>query len=252
MKRVQRAAAGMPATPKGNPPSLVREAAARYAELHPLYAAFCRHVRQALAEEIAARAIKIHSIEARAKSVESFERKIRRLLGAQRAPRHASEPLKRVTDTAGVRVITYFPRTVADVDSVICSRFRVLEKDNKTESRDAPGTFGYRSVHYLVELTPENLDRPDCRWFQDLVAEIQVRTILQHAWAEIEHDIQYKSARALPPAIRRRLAAVAGLLEIADREFQAIRDEHDRSRERPPADKPGRAPAVKRRTARRP
>jgi ppGpp synthetase/RelA/SpoT-type nucleotidyltranferase len=60
-----------------------------------------------------------------------------------------------------------------------------------------------------------------------------VRTILQHAWAEIEHDIQYKSARALPPALRRRLAALAGLLEIADREFQAIRDEHDSDRGTP-------------------
>jgi putative GTP pyrophosphokinase len=52
--------------------------------------------------------------------------------------------------------------------------------------------------------------------------EIQVRTILQHAWAEIEHDIQYKSSTAIPEEIRRRFMALAGMLEIADREFQAI------------------------------
>ena len=58
-----------------------------------------------------------------------------------------------------------------------------------------------------------------------LVAEVQVRTILQHAWAEIEHDIQYKSTIAIPNTIRRRFMALAGLLEIADREFQAIQNE---------------------------
>lgn len=63
------------------------------------------------------------------------------------------------------------------------------------------------------------------------MAEIQVRTILQHAWAEIEHDIQYKSVETIPSSIRRRFMAVAGLLEIADREFQTIQDEDERLRQ---------------------
>ena len=58
-----------------------------------------------------------------------------------------------------------------------------------------------------------------------LVAEVQVRTILQHAWAEIEHDIQYKTSITTPDTIRRKFMSLAGLLEIADREFQAIQDE---------------------------
>lgn len=47
---------------------------------------------------------------------------------------------------------------------------------------------------------------------------------MQHAWAEIEHDIQYKASYAVPLEIRRRFSTLAGLLEIADREFQAIQD----------------------------
>ena len=54
--------------------------------------------------------------------------------------------------------------------------------------------------------------------------EVQARTILQHAWAEIEHDIQYKSSATIPHDIKPRLMALAGLLELADREFQAIQD----------------------------
>ena len=61
-----------------------------------------------------------------------------------------------------------------------------------------------------------------------MVAEIQVRTVLQHAWAEIEHDVQYKSPITIPDSIKRRFMALAGLLEIADREFQAIQDEDER------------------------
>jgi hypothetical protein len=55
--------------------------------------------------------------------------------------------------------------------------------------------------------------------------EIQVRSILQHAWAEIEHDLGYKSKQSVPKQIRRRFSRVAGLLELADAEFAAIRAE---------------------------
>jgi putative GTP pyrophosphokinase len=51
---------------------------------------------------------------------------------------------------------------------------------------------------------------------------------LQHAWAEIEHDIKYKSTAAVPEEISRRFMALAALLEIADREVQNIRDEESR------------------------
>jgi len=243
MKLVRKTAEAIPEAARFDPSALLREAVRRYEELRPLYGAFCVHVRQLVSAEIAGRSIKIHSIEARTKSMESFERKIKRLLSLHRASRHAPDPLKMVTDMAGVRVITFFPKTVLNLDALIRERFRVIERDDKTESREAPSSFGYRSIHYLVELPPGQLESQDLRWYQGLVAEIQVRTILQHAWAEIEHDIQYKSVRAIPPVIRRRLAAVAGLLEIADREFQAVRDEYERSRKRPSAGKPRQGPS---------
>jgi hypothetical protein len=79
--------------------------------------------------------------------------------------------------------------------------------------------FGYRSLHYV------------CRAEGGLPAEarfeIQVRTLLEHAWAEIEHDLGYKSPEAIPAAARRRLHRLAGLLELADQEFGAIRRELD-------------------------
>jgi len=88
MRTLRKTASGLPETPRHDPSPLTREAVA-YEELRPLCGAFCRHVQQTISEQITGRSIKIQSIEARTKSVESFERKVRRLLGAQRASRLA-------------------------------------------------------------------------------------------------------------------------------------------------------------------
>ena len=77
------------------------------------------------------------------------------------------------------------------------------------------GRWGYASRHLLVGVEGEQ--QP---------ASIQVRTVLQHAWAEFEHDIRYKGAIPAEhvPELDRRFTLAAGLLELADREFTAIRE----------------------------
>ena len=57
------------------------------------------------------------------------------------------------------------------------------------------------------------------RWF-----EIQVRSVLEHAWAEIEHEVLYKSGIKYPPVIKRRFARIAGAIEMIEDEFVALRD----------------------------
>jgi putative GTP pyrophosphokinase len=101
---------------------------------------------------------------------------------------------------------------------------------NKSQLLQQEEKLGYQSVHYIVKLKATRSKLPEYGRFRNLVAEVQVRTILQHTWAEIEHDIQYKSIATLPRPIRRRFITLAGLLEIADREFQAISDEETKLR----------------------
>jgi hypothetical protein len=121
-------------------------------------------------------------------------------------------------------VITYFPSTVSEIDEVLAAEFHVVERSDKGAELRGEDRFGYQSVHYLVKLTPPRAMLPEYEPFAAAIAEVQIRTILQHAWAEIEHDIQYKSAAAIPNEIRRRFMSLAGMLEIGDREFQAIQD----------------------------
>jgi ppGpp synthetase/RelA/SpoT-type nucleotidyltranferase len=162
--------------------------------------------------------INIHSITSREKDPESLQKKI--------LDKGYSEdnPLDQVTDLAGVRVITYFPNDVDKIVPLIENEFDI-DKSNSIDKRKTtdPSFFGYASVHLIVEFSPKRLRLPEYKQFKGLKCEIQVRTILQHAWAEIEHDIVYKSNEDIPFELRRKFASLAGLLEVADREFETLR-----------------------------
>ncbi len=176
-------------------------------------------------------AIKVHSIQSRAKDIESFGDKARRPSDEDpNLPRYP-DPLRDITDLAGVRVITYFLSTEEQVDALITGQFDVVERTDRSAILIEEDKLGYSSIHFLVRLKRDRLALPEYRRFDGLIAEIQLRTILQHAWAEIEHDIRYKATVALPKEISRRFVTLAGLLEIGDREFQSIQDSSESLRE---------------------
>ena len=102
--------------------------------------------------------------------------------------------------------------------------FEILQ-EHSVDKRAAldPDRFGYLSVHFVVRLSPARAALPEYRRFEKLLCEIQIRSILQHAWAEIEHDLGYKAKVEIPRDIRRSFSRLAGLLELADQEFSRIR-----------------------------
>lgn len=198
------------------------EARVEYEAARGLYLDYARSLENVLRDCLNVKGIISHSITSRAKDPDSFERKATQLTPEGTAK--YSNPTEQITDKAAVRIITYFLSTVEEVEEVIGQQLEVLQQERKVS--DDPTRFGYQSTHYLVKYLNTRAMLPEYMRFRDLIAEIQVRTILQHAWAEIEHDIQYKSSSVLPRMIRRRFGALAGLIEIADREFQAIDDEN--------------------------
>lgn len=173
-----------------------------------------------LLEKIVAGAgMQIHSITQRCKDRESLARKL------SKSDKDYVQ-LSDVTDIAAVRITTYFAEDVDRIAKIIESEF-VIDIDRSIDKRVVldPDRFGYQSLHYVVSLSDDRSRLPEYSRFTSKQFEIQVRSILQHAWAEIEHDLGYKSAAGVPREIRRRFSRIAGLLELADSEFAAIRKE---------------------------
>lgn len=188
------------------------------------YADLAAAAKRIAEEALSRRSIRSHSIEARAKDPASFGRKAAKPSKLDPNRPMYSKPLEQITDKAAIRLITFFPRTIQEVDQMLREEFSILEHLDKGESLVEEERFGYQSVHYLVQMNSIRTSLPEYKRFEGKVVEVQVRTILQHTWAEIEHDIQYKSSSTIPRDIKRRFMSLAGLLEIADREFQAIQD----------------------------
>jgi putative GTP pyrophosphokinase len=199
-------------------------AVAEYLKIFSFYQELTTSAKRIADEALKRRSIHVHSIESRAKDPTNFGRKASKPSKQDPSKPMYPEPLQQITDLAAIRIITFFPRTIELIDMMVKEEFSVIEQFDKGEALLEEERFGYKSVHYLVTLNKVREGLPEYQQFKKSKVEIQVRTILQHAWAEIEHDIQYKSSASIPRDIRRRFMSLAGLLEIADREFQAIQD----------------------------
>jgi predicted RNase H-like nuclease/ppGpp synthetase/RelA/SpoT-type nucleotidyltranferase len=193
-------------------PAVARTAVADYEARRPALVASTAHYLQLVTALLDDAGINYLSITARTKSVESFAAKAERTVDGQRL---FSDPLVEITDQVGLRVITYLREDVDAVATLISDEMRLIDDRDMGLETAREGRWGYASRHLLVGVEGEQ--QP---------ASIQVRTVLQHAWAEFEHDIRYKGSIPAEhvPDLDRRFSLAAGLLELADREFTAIRD----------------------------
>lgn len=133
------------------------------------------------------------------------------------------QKLSDITDILGARIICYFGDDVDKMGRLIEKSFKI-DWNRSSDKREliAADKFGYLSLHYICSL-PDNGSYPEELCGKRF--EIQIRTILQHAWAAIDHDLGYKSEFGVPRAVARSFARIAGLLEVADNEFIRTRDE---------------------------
>jgi putative GTP pyrophosphokinase len=207
-----------------------REALSEYLKARSHYQDLALSVERIIRECLNRLQPKINSVTSRAKDAESFEKKASQPSDIDPTVPKYRDPLHEITDLAGVRIITFFPDAMSEVEQALNEQFSIKERTDKSDALIDNERFGYQSVHFLLKLKPPRSKLPEFARFGEDIVEVQVRTILQHAWAEIEHDIQYKSALAIPEEINRRFMALAALLEIADREFQSIRDAESRIR----------------------
>jgi predicted RNase H-like nuclease/ppGpp synthetase/RelA/SpoT-type nucleotidyltranferase len=185
-------------------------AVAAYAEQHPSLVQAAAAAVALVSSVLDEAGINYLTVDGRAKSVASFAEKANRSEGGRLL---YPDPTTDIGDQLGVRVITYVRDDVEAVAALLAEQLTVREDRDFGELTASQGRFGYASRHLQVELGGQ-------------LVQVQLRTVLQHAWAEFEHDIRYKGTVPAEHASEfdRRFTLAAGLLELADEEFSAIRD----------------------------
>lgn len=197
---------------------------------HPIYRLYAR-LLEAMLRHVCNQRAPLALVQARPKSIASFAGKAMRRRG------QTTDPAHQLTDLCGARVIVHTRDQVDQICDFIRDRFVVPEIDD-VGTRLKTAEFGYLSIHFLVQLRrdtfegielPRELGNPKdlLRRIGRRKAEIQVRTLLQHAWADVTHDRMYKTRIRVPEAWKHAAARQAALLENADQEFSRMVNQLD-------------------------
>jgi ppGpp synthetase/RelA/SpoT-type nucleotidyltranferase len=180
-------------------------------------------LREHLGGAITAAGLDDARLETRTKDRDSFLTKATKTDG--RGGFKYADPAAQLTDFVGARVLVPLSADVAPVAGLV-QRLYVVEEMSDQRSDQLLDVPGYQSLHFLLRFRPEDRDALGLADAPDVPVEVQVRSILQHAWASLQHDVMYKAERVPTDTVRRRLIALAGLLELADHEFMAVRVAH--------------------------
>jgi putative GTP pyrophosphokinase len=195
----------------------------RYRARRATYESMTSRLRALIADLTHDAGIDVIQVEGRTKTVDSFVEKI------GRKGKKYEDPFADMTDLVGLRIITYYREDVARVGEILKGEFTVDEKNSVDKIAGlSADRFGYLSMHYIVRLTPARGQLAEWRQYAGIPAEIQVRTALQHAWAAVQHKLDYKSSIEAPAELRRRLFRLSALFELADEQFSQLRDDRAR------------------------
>lgn len=155
------------------------------------------------------------NIENRTKNLSGIQEKVKR--------KGYKDPIEKMTDISGIRIVLFLDEDVEKVSNIIRDTFNIdLSNSSNNLQRLSTDRIGYRSTHFVCDVGTARSEMTEYSSFNGLKFEIQVRTILQHAWASLTHDRNYKLGHVLPENIQRKINLYSGMLEIADLGFSEI------------------------------
>lgn len=187
----------------------------KYFEQKNDYEQICAEIAYILKKELSKNSIEYSAVSYRAKTLNSFLEKIVR--------KTYQDPFKEINDFGGVRVVFLYQNDFVKIEALIKKEFNVIEKVDKLNDKGID-KFGYGAIHYIVKLG-KNSSGARYDDLKNLPCEIQVRTVLQDAWAIIDHHLAYKNESQIPSSLQRKLNSLAGLFETADNQFDILRQE---------------------------
>ncbi len=186
-----------------------------YNDKLPNYDRARENIKEALEEYLKEENISFVTIESRIKDFESFYEKISR--------KKYENPFEENEDFCGIRIILYFQDDIEKVNKIIEENFFIQESENKSNKLE-DNEFGYRSNHLIIKVKDSWCVTPNYKGLENLKIELQIRTVLMHTWAAIEHKLGYKNNQELPKNLKRKLYLMSAQLENADMQFQEIKD----------------------------
>lgn len=195
-----------------------KEIKQKYEELKPLYERLAENITVALQGFLTNVKLDYFDIETRIKTLESISGKI--------DIKNYKSPFEEITDICGIRIITYYLSDLEIISNILKNEFDVVEVIDKQEEME-DDRFGYRSFHFIGKIKNSWLQAPNYRGLDELVFEIQFRTVLMHGWAAINHKLSYKKEMDVPKRFRRDLFRMSALIELADVQFERLRQERE-------------------------
>lgn len=178
----------------------------------------CKVKIESLLEELLIHGnINFHKVESRIKSPQKVDVNMHKKF-------KKNSTIYQITDLVTFKIVTYFEDEVNKVASIVKNEF-TLDSTNSIDKRKIEtDKFGYKSLHFVVNLNDDRKNLTEYKRFKNIKFEIQIRSILQHTCAEIEHDLGYKADVKTLSNFRSYFYRIAVLLETADIEFIKIRE----------------------------
>ncbi len=173
---------------------LIAQFISRYRKEYDFYEQACRMTAQILDSNLQSAGVRA-IVTSRAKNPIRLETKVRQRNG-KKAYETVEEIYDDIVDLAGVRVALYFPAEREEVGRIIKSIFVPVADPKEFPTVPQTTTYekrfsGYWATHYRVRL-PETLLNESQKRYTEARIEVQVASVLMHAWSEVEHDLVYK------------------------------------------------------------
>lgn len=173
---------------------LIQQFLSQYIKEYDYYDAASRIAAQQIDTKLQASGIRA-IVTSRAKNPKRLEEKISKRIKQGRKYESIDDIYKDIVDLAGIRIALYFNGEREEVEKLINEVYFVTEPAKVFTGTTDPSYdkrfSGYWASHYRVNLRKESLTDVQQRYIKARI-EIQVASVLMHAWSEVEHDLVYK------------------------------------------------------------
>lgn len=189
----------------------------KYMEKYSLYEEFAGRISNLLQNLVEGENIEVYSVFGRAKTPAEF------LRTAGTPPTAEQSVLAGIADLCTVKILVNFPDDVSKVENIVQKEFLAdMSRSIPLASLDSPERHGYPAVSYVLSMNRERGALREWSKYKDLPFTLEIRTVLQEAWAANAPKVSLPTDTATKKKMQRKLLRLSALLEEADEGFLSL------------------------------